>query len=334
MSLDSGTDDEGYTRPQAIFLARGHDSASTFFGDDSFSDGDFWRASDNVGGDDIHQAEGLESRAALHDDDFYRKLLESYNTGTKTGCMGCRRKRRCGTSFYWPPRRSHNNYQTYANVLSFVVAVLLAISAYIIYFLFNTHQIFHSRGMFPHLTKIAIGIAAVFCTTVVCTCLCVICWWKSSSCYHYKFMGQFEDAENLYVDGLDAGEQLEEAANVVLFSQVSPIATIIENEGVDEASFDPAAALGYDLPGDAVGGPAVVANSGNVPGSANLGPSLQPTNVSRSQATRATIADNLNAFYEKFELASRSKRMMKSSENHPCLLCCIKLDLDEDALDM
>ena len=212
------------------------------------------------------------------------------------GCCGIKREI-CYQNLYFPPRRSHNAHQSYAHVLTPLCIILDIICGLAISFMFGSHEYLHMKLKVLLYTVVGVGI--LFSTTIVLHGLCIISWWKSCSCTHYKFMGDFDETEQDYQTGFKAARDIENGnSTLAFFSEVSPF--------VDEDDY---AQRGPLHDSDIESFSQQHCTSKNGPGEQNL------------RATANFIEQQNQIFYAKIEKFRRAKSALAMAESVPCISC-------------
>lgn len=235
-----------------------------------------------------------------------RQVEESNDTAEEelnkfATCCGIKRRQCCG-GFYFPPRRSHNSHQSYAHILTPITIILACISGLAVYAMFNYHDYIHKN--LKMLPVVMLMTSTLMTLTIILAGLCVMSWWKSCTCYHYEFMGDFEETERNYWIGFGAANDIEEGkSTLAFFSTVSPF----------EDKDDVASKFGF-------GNSDVeyVDHESLMPSTSNgQAPSEDDLN-----ATAKYLEQSRLAFYDKIDKLERAKSAIAIAESTPLMMCC------------
>lgn len=228
-------------------------------------------------------------------------------------CCGIKRRLVCGGKMYFPARRTHDSHQKFAHILTPLVILALGLCGGSFWFMSHGHTYLHLNLRMLTYTIICSGI--LFVITIAMSALCMLSWWKSTTCIHHRFMGDFTDTEDNYIVGSKLAEDLENGhRGLAFFTTVPPSVSFDRFSSGENPKLS---MLDIDYEQDHV-----ETFRGSVDASNRKMAILQQTSQE--------IQDRNSELYDHVQKLDKAKSIAWMAENAPFFSCCGMDTLDED----
>ena len=280
-------------------------------------------------------------------DSDYSVIDAMVSKGKKKRCWP--RRRICDSQWFFPCRRSHDGLQTVTHVMTAVSILLISASVISNVLIVKSHNVFHSQLTFNWLVTIIIGNGLMVLLAIMSCGISSMLWWKTSSCYHYSFLGSFDEYETLYDNSQEfmrrefdaswaAGNDIsstrandedfeeEYGDRVTTFSQVPPsnvFGYLTDTQASTESPLVKSDLEGCDVQDDNF--EAIIAASYK---------SAEVKQLAEQSRRRAIMTWRRN--YQKllinYELKAQLHKQWASMQRYPFMMCCMVTSVDEDGL--